>query len=60
MIGLADAFFLTQGRKNFQINVRASAEDRRAYFGPRQLNEDLIEENITGSIELVEDGSPIR
>ena len=44
MFTLADAFFLAHGRKNFQINVRASAEDRRAYFGPRRLNEDLIED----------------
>ena len=39
---LAKAFCLVTDRRNFQINVRASADDRRAYFGNRRMNHQLI------------------
>ena len=42
MNSLADAFCLANGRRNFQINVRASAEDRRAYFGSPKTQNELI------------------
>lgn len=42
MTSLADAFCLVADRRNFQINVRASREDRRAYFGSPETQDELI------------------
>ena len=39
---LRDTFCLANERQNFQINVRATIDDRRVYFGRGNLNEQLI------------------
>lgn len=39
---LAQSFFLADGRRNFQINVRTSPKDRQAYFGSRTRSDQLI------------------
>jgi hypothetical protein len=39
---LAQAFCLKNGRRNFQINVRSSPEDRQIYFGRGNLNQELV------------------
>lgn len=41
---LSEVFCLKEGRKNFQINVRSSAEDRSVYFGQNRLNEELTQD----------------
>ncbi len=39
---IAEAFCLKTNRRNFQINVRSSPDDRKVYFGEKHLNDDLI------------------
>lgn len=41
---LAEAFCLKKDRRNFQINVRASEVDRKAYFGKKKMNKKLIDD----------------
>jgi hypothetical protein len=41
---IAEAFCLKTGRRNFIVNVRASVEDRRVYFGRSHLNETLVQD----------------
>jgi hypothetical protein len=38
---LSEAFFLRQGRRNFEIQFRTNEEDRKAYFGTSKLNLEL-------------------
>jgi len=41
---LNERFCLKDGRKNFSINFRHNEEDRKAYFGKTQLNEEIIKD----------------
>jgi len=41
---LNERFCLKDGRKNFTINFRLNEEDRRAYFGKRKLNDEIIKD----------------
>lgn len=41
---LNERFCLKDDRKNFTINFRVNTEDRRAYFGKRKLNEEIIKD----------------